>query len=112
MRRLVGARRNRTVRRACMFSATAAAVVTLLVVAAPDTGTLASSSRLARGPETLSGAPSAQPPAPPAPVAGAPHLATESLSRTQPAPAATTTTSTTMLAGATPLAAGPEKVYG
>ena len=111
MRRLVGARRNRTVRRACMFSATAAAVVTLLVVAAPDTGTLASSSRLAGGPEALSGAPSAPLPASPAPMDGAPRLANENVSGAQPAPTAATTT-TTMLAGATPLAAGPEKIYG
>jgi Glycosyl hydrolases family 16 len=111
MRRLVGARRDRTVRRACMFSATAAAVVTLLVVAAPDTGTLASSSRLAGGPEALSGAPSAPLPASPAPMDGAPRLANENVSGAQPAPTAATTT-TTMLAGATPLAAGPEKIYG
>jgi beta-glucanase (GH16 family) len=98
-----------------MFGATAAAVVTLLVVAAPDTGTLASSSRPAAGPETPAGAPSAPVPAPPspAPPAGASRLAPENPSGTQPAPsAATTTTSTSVLVGATPLAAGPEKIYG
>jgi beta-glucanase (GH16 family) len=115
MRRLVGARRSRTIRRACMFSATAAAVVTLLVVAAPDTGTLATSSRLSAGPETAAGAPSAPLPATPSPVppTGASRLASGNSSGTQAAPtAAPTTTSTSVLAGATPLAAGPEKLYG
>jgi beta-glucanase (GH16 family) len=115
MRRLVGARRSRTVRRACMFSATAAAAVALLVVAAPDTGTLASSSRLAAGPETLAGTSSAPVPAPPAsaPVGGASRLAPQSISGTRPTPtSAPTTTSTSVLAGASPLGAGPEKIYG
>jgi beta-glucanase (GH16 family) len=96
-----------------MFSATAAAVVALLVVAAPDTGTLARSSRLAAGPETLAGTPSAPVPAPasPVPPAGASRLAPESPSGTQPAPTAATTT-TSVLAGAPALAAGPEKIYG
>jgi beta-glucanase (GH16 family) len=115
MRRLVGARRSRTVRRACMFSATAAAVVALLVVAAPDTGTLANSSRLAARPQGLTGTQSPPVPAPssPAPVGGASRPAAENHSAPQPAPvAAATTTSTSMVAGASPLAAGPEKIYG
>jgi hypothetical protein len=115
MRRLVGARRS--VRRACTFSATAAAVVAFLMVAAPDTGVLASASRLGDGPPNLSGAQasSTYTPARASSVTGPPARAAqpEKFPGRRPAPAtAPTTTSTSVVAGAPPLAAGPEKVYG
>jgi beta-glucanase (GH16 family) len=113
MRRLVGARPSRTVRRACIGSAAAAAVVALLVVAAPDTGTLASSSRLAVGPVKAAGKHSAPVLAPAVPVAAGTRRTDKNPSGTQAAPTPTsTTTSTSILAGASPLAAGPEKLYG
>jgi beta-glucanase (GH16 family) len=117
MRRLVGARRSRSVRRACMFSATAAAVVALLMVAAPDTGVLASASRLGHGTgdvPTLQATPTPSPePASAWAGVSAPAAAPAKLSGRQPASmTAPTTTSTSVLAGAPPLAAGPEKVYG
>jgi hypothetical protein len=116
MRRLVGARRGRTVRRACICSATAVTVVALLVVAAPDTGTLAGASHLASGPENVSGKQSAPTSLPISALAGTSQPAAGSQkpstgqSPTSPVPTSTTTT-TSPLAGASPLAAGPEKLY-
>jgi hypothetical protein len=117
MRRLVGARRSRSVRRACMFSATAAAVVALLMVAAPDTGVLASASRLGDGAPNLSGlhATSTATPAQASAVTGVSAQAEQPqkiAAGSTASATAPTTTSTSVLAGATPLAAGPEKVYG
>jgi hypothetical protein len=115
MRRLVGARRSRSVRRACIFSATAAAVVALLMVAAPDTGVLASASRLGAGALHLSGSSTTPTPASAPTTTGVSALAgqLDKIPGRPAAPAtAPTTTSTSVLAGASPLAAGPEKVYG
>jgi Glycosyl hydrolases family 16 len=115
MRRLVGARRSRSVRRACIFSATAAAVVALLMVAAPDTGVLASASRLGAGALHLSGSSTTPTPAPAPTTTGVSALAgqLDKIPGRPAAPATTpTTTSTSVLAGASPLGAGPEKVYG
>ena len=115
MRGLVGARRSRTVRRVRMFGATAAAVVALLVTAAPDSGMLARASRLAAGTDTPTGGPSAPRPAPTSTVATTAQRAGRpgppSILRPESGPG-TTTTSTSTLAGSSPLAAGPEKVYG
>jgi beta-glucanase (GH16 family) len=101
-----------------MLSATVAAVVALLMVAAPDTGSLASASRLASARQAIDGSRAAPGPAP-APTsapAGAsrPAPVLEGLSDLHSGPASTparTPTSTSAPAPASRPAAAPEKLY-
>jgi len=119
MRRVVGARLS--VRRACMFGATAAAVIALLMVAAPDTGTLAGASRLALAPEMISGGqsgPSAASISAPTPMPST-STGASSVSGRLPAPGSTSTSTPTATSTSNPTspsapaaAHAPEKLYG
>jgi beta-glucanase (GH16 family) len=122
MRRQVGARRS--IGRAGMFSATAVGVVALLMVAAPDTGTLAVSSRLvaaaadgagAQHALTATGAPTSTTTSTASSV-GSSRLAHAAGAHARSGTAAPSTTTSTSSDGASRRGSGstaaPEKVYG
>ncbi len=106
--------------RACMFGATAAAVVALLMVAAPDTGTLAGASRLAQAPEMISGGqsgPSSASTSAPTPMPPTWTGSSSVSGRLPPGSTSTSTPTATSTSNPTspsaPAAAhAPEKLYG